>query len=494
MTEVKKYIKKNRVVIIVNIVLLVLYLIVTSIADNLTGSLYSQQEAMRWENDEVTNNTKKDSDMEDSDDKSSVLKKLVGEKKMPYAQVSAFISPAHGMMLDDVNGVRSTIAEKLNKDSYSDSLTEGRAWIDAYSCETSIDLRKDSNTLTASAVAVGGDFFQFHPMRLLSGNYISDTDLNHDRIVVDENFAWAMFGSNDIVGMQVWLGNNIFYIAGVVEVPKDKLSRIAYGDSNKVYISYSELKKTNDNLPITCYEAVLPNPISNYAYYALREAYGLIEETDDESMSKEKNPLSFDDVEVRENTKRYNSMELLSNVKNWKLRTMHTAAVGYPYWENVARVQEDTQMKLLITRYLLLVFPLISLLWMIYGMWEKKTWTIMGLLLQEIDKERERRNWKAYEKKLAEKEADSEETDDVSDGEEDDAPFYSEEGDDTADSEEYDDDSYSEEYENDMKVVDEESDYIEVAGIADESEYEENDGNEDDEVKLVSVLEGDFFA
>ena len=151
----------------------------------------------------------------------------------------------------------------------------------------------------------------------------------------------------------------------------------------------------------------MPNPISNYAYYTLREAYGLTEEEADDSMKKQENPLSFDEVEVKENTKRYNSMELITNVKNWKYRTMHTAPVGYPYWENVARVQEDTQMKFLIARYALLVFPLLSLLWLIYGLFERKTWTVKGLVLGEIEKRREKRNWEAYEKMLAEKEAEA---------------------------------------------------------------------------------------
>ena len=394
MARIIDFIKRHKLLWAVNAVLLILYIVLTVTARNKADELYSQQEASRWENEDVG------LPVEEKDNPVEQVKAVVKRKSMPYAQVSAFISTGHAMGIEEIGSVRSSLTEVLVKDSYAESETGGRVWIDAYSGETDINLRKDSNTLSVKAVGVGGDFFQFHPMRLLSGNYISESDLNHDRIVVDENFAWAMFGSNDIVGMQVWLNDNIYFIAGVVDVDDDDISMMAYGNGNRVYMSYDELKKQQGELPITCYEAVFPNPISNYAYYALRSAFGLSDESD-EGLDKKENPLSFDDVEVIENTKRYETLELITNVKKWRLRSMRTSSVGYPFWENVARVSDDEQMVLLIIRLLLLICPLITLVWVIYSLWEMKTWTVKGLILKEIDNARERRAWKAYEAKLA---------------------------------------------------------------------------------------------
>ena len=401
MSKVLAYIKQHKLILIVDAVLLIAYIMLSVVAHNMTASLYSQQEALRWENEDIKDTAKSDS----SDDKKLKLSEIVGGKSMSYAQVSAFISPARGMDNDGLSGVRSSLQEALVKDSYAESQTGGRVWIDAYSCEANISLRKDSNTLSVTAVGVGGDFFQFHPMTLLSGSYISDSDLNHDRIVVDENFAWAMFGSNDIVGMQVWLGDNIYFISGVVKVDEDDISQMAYGNGNRVYMCYDELKKQNEKLPITCYEAVYPNPISNYAFNALRNAFGLSDENNDQLDKQKDNPLSFDDVEIIDNTKRYETMELITNLKYWRLRSMRASSVGYPFWENVARVQDDTQMILIVIRGLLLIVPVISFIWLIYGLWEMKTWTVKGLLLEEIDKTRERRAWKAYEAGLEAEEA-----------------------------------------------------------------------------------------
>jgi len=353
--------RKQALLLLINGILLMAFIVLSIFAKNAVKDLYSQQEADRWEDGEV-----------------------------PYAQVSAFVSPERGMQKEGLSLVRSSIMETLSKDSYNEAKGNGRVWIDAYSGECKADIRKDKNTLSVTAVGVGGDFFQFHPIPLLSGSYISDEDLNNDRIVVDENFAWAMFGSNDIVGMQVWMGNSIFVIAGVVAVEEDALYKTAYGSSNRVYMSYDQLKKQQENLNITCYEAVLPNPISNYAYYALRNAFGM-EEEGEEQLEQDENPLNFDSVEVIENSNRYEGMPLFTKIKSLKLRSMRTNSIGYPYWENIARVEEEDQIILLAARIILLIFPCICLILWLYGLWSHKTWTVKSVFLAAVDRIREKR-------------------------------------------------------------------------------------------------------
>ena len=388
MSKVKDYIKQHRIIIIVNVLLLVAFCVLTTVAHNKADVLYSQQEAARWENKELR------------------------KKGVPYAQVSAFISSGRNEGEEEIRNVRSSLASTLAKDSYSESKSGGRVWIDAYCGETNIDVRKDTNTLSVKATGVGGDFFQFHPMKLLSGCYISESDLNHDNIVVDENFAWAMFGSTDIVGMQMWIDNNVYFICGVVAIEDDKTLQMAYGDTNRIYMSFDELKKHSESLVITCYEMVYPNPISNYAYNSLKTAYGFTDE-EEETLGKKKNPLSFDNVDIIENTKRYQTMELITGMKMWKYRGMRTSDVGYPYWENIARVQDDEQRVILIFRGLLLVCPIISLILLCYNLWHSRTWSIRALIKKEIEDEIDRRAWKAYEAKNAAEEDDK--PDDTSD-------------------------------------------------------------------------------
>ena len=360
--------KKQIILIIVNIALLLAYVILTVVSHKQTEGLYSQQEAARWENG-----------------------------KMSYAQVSAFISPGRQTGAEELASVRSAIATKLTKDSYSESKTGGRVWIDGYSGEVQAAIRKDTNTLNVTAVGVGGNFFQFHPMELLSGSYISDDDLNQDRVVVDENLAWALYGSNDIIGMQLWMNNTIYTVAGVVKVPEDGLEKIAYGNSNRIYMPYDQLKTQQDSLSITCYEVVLPNPISNYAYYAVRSAFGFSEE-EEEQLDQQENPLTFDNVEILENTNRFELVPMLTKLKQWRLRSMRTSSVGYPYWENIARSVEDEEIILLIFRILVLICPVVCLVGLLWHLWRHRKWTLKGLMGKGMDRIREKREVRREEK------------------------------------------------------------------------------------------------
>lgn len=359
--KIRNWNSKSVLLLLVNIILVIAFILVSFFVRNGVKDLYSQQEAKRWE----------------SEDNS-------------YAQVSAFISPEKGMQIADISNIRSSLMETLSRDSLNESNGKGRLWIDAYSGECKAEVRKDNNTLSVTAMGVGGDFFQFHPMQLLSGSYISDEDLNQDRVVIDQGLAWAMFGSNDVVGMQIWMGNSIYVVAGVVAVEEDSLHKIAYGKGNRIYMSYDQLKQQQEDLYITCYEAVLPNPITNYAYNALSSACGLSEE-EEETLQQEENPLNFDKMEVIENSNRYETWTMLTNMKHLKLRSMRTNSVSYPYWENVARVIEEEQMVLLVIRIVLLIVPFVSLIALLYHLWTHKSWTVKGIVLCAIEKIREKR-------------------------------------------------------------------------------------------------------
>ena len=355
----KKWNKKLLLLLIVNLVLLASFMIVSLTTGHSVANLYSQQAAGRW-----------------------------GKDKEPYAQVSAFISPEEGKQQEDINNIRSAIMETLSNDSYDLRQENVRVWIDGYSGECEAMVRKDSNTLNVTAVGVGGDFFQFHPFRLLSGNYIAESDLNHDRIVIDQGLAWALFGSNDVVGMQIWMGDTICVVAGVVETEEDSLAQTAYGSSNRIYMLYDQLKRQQENLKITCYEAVLPNPISNYASNTLKNACGL--EDDEDISQKQENPLSFENIEILENTNRYRTMTLFDHLKTMKYQSMRTNSIAYPFWENQARVVEHQQMTWLIVKIMLLILPCISLIWLLSHLWVHRSWTTKDLILWLIGKIREK--------------------------------------------------------------------------------------------------------
>ena len=353
-----KFNKKQWLLLATNALMLLGFFIVTILSSSLTKELYSQQQATRW-----------------------------AGKKGDYVQVSAFLSKEEAYRLDNISGIRSVIAVNLKEASLDEQGSKGRVWIDTYSGESEIQIRKDNNTLEATVIGVGGEFFQFHPLQLLSGSYISEEDLNTDRIVIDEGLAWKIFGSNNVQGMQVWIEEQPYFVAGVVKMQEDQLHTIAYGAQDKIYMHYSHLESMKENLVMTCYEAVLPNPVSNFAYYTLREAFGLPEELPEEETQK--NKLNFDGIEVIENTSRYTVGSLLKTARDFHLRAMKTNSIAYPYWENVAKTVGDYKCVLLMLQVLLLVFPVTGIIYVLIQLWKHRKWhrkDILNMIISYLEK------------------------------------------------------------------------------------------------------------
>lgn len=56
--------------------------------------------------------------------------------------------------------------------------TSARLYADAYSGSTQLSVSgKSPGSVTVTAIGVGGDYFLFHPLQLLSGGYVSDRGL-----------------------------------------------------------------------------------------------------------------------------------------------------------------------------------------------------------------------------------------------------------------------------------------------------------------------------
>ncbi len=91
-------------------------------------------------------------------------------------------------------------------------------------------------------------------------------------------------------------------------------------------MSYSLLKELNgDELPITCYELCIPNPVSGFALDILNKNLGV-----DESQ-----------VELVENSDRFSNSALLTRLTTFSERSVRQKLVAYPYWENTAVMLTD---------------------------------------------------------------------------------------------------------------------------------------------------------
>lgn len=288
------------------------------------------------------------------------------------AQVSVFFSENLGMTEDEIvnfeHGLDSALVEAsiTNTSENPDS----RLWIDAYSATGTITLERENKSASVSAIGVGGEFFQFHPLKLVSGAYFSGNDVMQDYVVIDEEIAWQLFGSNNVAGQTITIKGVPHIITGVIERQQDRLSKAAGLNSSVAYVSYNTLKTHGRANAICCFEIVMPNPVKNYAFNYVKDKLGTNEA----------------ESETIENSSRYGFVSLLSVIGEFGTRAMNGKAIIYPYWENVARGYEDILATLLVIALVFLVYPLALIVIGLRKAWVRRTWTAKSVYLKLKDK------------------------------------------------------------------------------------------------------------
>ena len=324
---------KLRIFFFVNIALALVALLLLGVTVHLGGTLESQMAAERWQ----------------------------GESETGFAQLSCFLLEGKGVTLEGVYEFRQKLETKLTEASMKaqqqtnevpgESTEEAKKeptipqdlslYIDAWSTTGELTLSGDRGSSKAPVTAVGGNYFFFHPLRLLSGSYISENDLMEDRVILDRELAWKLFGGTDLAGLTVEINGIPFVIAGVVEREKDFATKKAYSGEAGLFMGYrAYMHLAEDN--IDCYEIVLPQPISGFA----------------EGMVKDSFPLKGG--ELLNNSGRFSFAELWRIIRSFGTRSMHTTSVVYPYWENAARCVGDWCALLFALALLFGVVPIVS--------------------------------------------------------------------------------------------------------------------------------------
>lgn len=259
-----------------------------------------------------------------------------GENELRFAQVSCFLPEDEKKDLDAIETFRRAVDQAMVDASLVETqevVRPGQASVeavqlasglyqDAWSGTGKITVSNGAASANVKAIGVGGEFFLFHPLQLRSGSYLYENDLMQDRVVLDEELAWRLFGSSDVAGLSVMISGEPYYVAGVVHRESDFASQKAYTDGAGIFMSYAALNRLTD-CGIHCYEIVLPDPISGYGLGVVEKSF----------------PIGGGDiVEV---SGRYGLKNLCSIIKDFGVRSMRTGDVIYPYWENAARLTED---------------------------------------------------------------------------------------------------------------------------------------------------------
>jgi len=278
-------------------------------------------------------------------------------KEDEFAQFACYFTEDASFREEQILAVEGNLVTNLEAASItSEKNNGGRNWIDAYSTEGQLTISSNRSTMQVRAFGVGGDFFLFHPLILLDGNYFDATDENEDGIIIDEMVAWQLFGSNHVAGMEVEIDNIIYPIRGVVRSDKGLFSEVVKEDAATIYVSYGILGGKEESLPIDCYEVLVASPVKNFAKDAVTGALDMDAES----------------YELVECSARFDLEHRFEVIKNFGVRSMTTKNIVFPYWENRARGYEDVSALFLVLEIVCLIYPVGWLLKQLYGYWKRR--------------------------------------------------------------------------------------------------------------------------
>lgn len=326
-----KWKKSNIVIVAINLLCLILYALFTILFSYRAEKLSGNQLAKSWQ----------------------------GSSEIPYHEISVFIDPEEQIKLDQISGIRSGIQSSLSDASYTGESVTGRLWIDCYFAKRQgvVSRLNDigrTETQEVRIVGAGGDFFYFHEPRMISGCTFKDKDSSQDKVLIDKQTAWSLFGGYDIAGQSVQVDGKNYIVSGVYEPKESKYETVAKGEECYLYMDYDAYHQAYDTDGILCYEALIPNPVKDFALFTVKQAFGL----SNEALYEDSLTLSNQIYEFVDQTSRFASFAVLKKIKNMPYLFMHGSNIAYPYWENAIRAAELKLMLDMIFR-VLCILPVI---------------------------------------------------------------------------------------------------------------------------------------
>ena len=340
-----------------------------------------------------------------------------GERWSPgggAAQISCFYGSGQTMKEEEIPEFNYRLEEILKNRALSRETLgvseSARLFALGYSGLGQVEIGGNGRTFTVNAVGAGGDFFLFHPVRLLSGSYFSGEDLMKDRVLIDEETAWSLFGSPDCVGRSLDIAGVPHYISGVYLREDDSLTRDAGSSRSLVYLSFDSLTRYSSggfvtaaysetsavredyglsgegeegSFPagqdgpvsgeeaagITCLETVLPNPVDGFAMEIMKEAAG----------------SGGTGMTMVDNTARYKDEALLDLLLGFTSRGMQTTGISYPFWENRARAWENILSLLFLAWCLCLLAAALVLVVLAVTWYRNRKWNGVSLARKASD-------------------------------------------------------------------------------------------------------------
>lgn len=326
----------------------------------------------------------------------------------PYAQASVYLPEDNAIPDSGIPSIRLAVENAL---SAAGVPSEDYPWFYAASKMQRVTLQNGIASSNVELTLITGDYFRIHPMVLRKGWYMSEDDVMHDRIVLDRQTAWDLFYSDDVVGQFLEWNGQRYQVAAVVDYPEGKYTERAAEDTRRAWV-YADSPGVTGGSPVpsdddsdaasadvvpggtagttgtdvgyTCLEMVLPQPVKNFAVSTLQ------------SVIKEIVP---EDTTYTDNAGRFSLESRWNVLRHLSTRGISDKAIGYPYYENAAKLAENHLALRLIPEAILLAIAGISVLIWLILLNRKRTWGLYSIPIA-IENAIDRRNARNYEARL----------------------------------------------------------------------------------------------
>lgn len=312
----------------------------------LTKDLYDQQAAKRW-----------------------------ADKADDYAQISCFYPVS--MELSDFGflSLHHSVEEALTKASIASENANADLFADAYSVTGKLHISTDNTGKEVNVVGVSDSFFLFHPIRLLTGSYFDENMIMSDGVILDEDTAFALYGSQDIIGKTVYIGGVPHYIRGVAARDTGYFAKKAGLAEPICFVAIETLKTHGTIAGSYTYEVVMPSPVEGFAKETVTAALNDSEQK----------------IEVVENSARFSLGAKKEIVLDFGVRSMNRNSIIYPYWENIARAVEDICGLLFVVQTVAFAIATVLLILYVRILYKRRTWSVKALVTKVSDAMYERK-------------------------------------------------------------------------------------------------------
>lgn len=239
-----------------------------------------------------------------------------GASENKYTQFAIYCTEADHLTPDGIMQVKNQLESAMTEAS----LATDNNYLLTASMEMPVSVGRQTQIADAVATVYFGDYFGLHPTLPLTGGYIEESDATTEFCVIDDLLAWRLFGSVDVCGMDLTIDDKPYTISAVLAADRGEYAPY-YGEMPRVYILYNSGAVRHRQLSFTAAEAVLPDPLTDFAQDMFSEA------------------VSGYSEDVYTVTGRFTPKGLWDNI-----RDLSTLGVmegdSFPYYENVARIRE----------------------------------------------------------------------------------------------------------------------------------------------------------